>query len=114
MSVDVTECLREPAPLAQSSSNSMDKLSHDSLYQLAGATQWTQAEPQEEPIKQEENLYAQVPAEAGHVMPDKLYEQIPDSGFMGGSCTAPSHNNTYESLEDIKQKGAKKVKCISS
>uniref|UniRef100_A0A3B3R3H1 SH2 domain containing 7 n=1 Tax=Paramormyrops kingsleyae TaxID=1676925 RepID=A0A3B3R3H1_9TELE len=97
------------SPLAQSSSNSMDKLSHGSLYQLAGATQWTQAELREAPIKQEEeNLYAQVPAEACHVMPDKLYEQIPDSGFMGGGCTPPSHNNTYETLEDIKQKGAKK------
>ncbi|XP_048825677.1 SH2 domain-containing protein 7 [Brienomyrus brachyistius] len=109
MSLDATECLREPAPLAQSNSNSMDKLSHGSLYQLAGATQWTQAEVHDAPIRQqEENLYAQVPAEAGHVMPDKLYEQIPDSGLMGVGCTPPSHNNTYETLENIKQKGAKK------
>ncbi|KAL4641959.1 SH2 domain-containing protein 7 [Arapaima gigas] len=114
--VDQRDHTREPASSGLPSSSSMDKLCSNSLYQLAGASQWgptnhcqagTEATWAPVPTnQQEESLYAQVPLAPtpNYAQADKIYEQISDEGFTSGPWAFNSQCNTYETLEELKQK----------
>lgn len=86
-----------------SHSYSLDKLSDQSFYQLAGKSAL------QDDMKQEDKsdaTYAEVPCEprSNHLLLENTYEQIPESR----TTTNPEENsvqgNTYETLEDFKPK----------
>ncbi|KPP59335.1 SH2 domain-containing protein 7-like, partial [Scleropages formosus] len=114
--VDQWDHARQPASSGLPSSSSLDKLCSDSLYQLVGTGQWgspnhsqagTESTWTPMPTNgQEGRVYAQVPLElmSSDEQADKVYEQIPDKDFFNNPEASSSHN-TYETLEELKQKG---------